>query len=54
MAETAPEPGLFDITCPHCGKEFNGKLIAGGSERHTGFKCPHCKLFVAYDRVEEQ
>jgi transposase-like protein len=54
VAETAPEHGVFDITCPHCGKHFSGELIAGRSERHTGFKCPHCKLIVAYDRVEDQ
>ena len=53
VAETAPTQGVFDITCPHCGKAFTAELIAGTSKRHTGFKCPHCKLFVAYDRVGE-
>jgi hypothetical protein len=28
--------------------------MSGGSDRHQGFKCPHCRLFVAYARVEEQ
>ena len=53
MTETAPTEGVFDIVCPHCHKEFRAELIVGGSERHAGFKCPHCKLFVAYDRTAE-
>jgi len=44
----------FPIVCPHCDKEFEAELLSGGSERHEGFKCPHCRLFVAYSRVEEQ
>ena len=24
--------------------------MTGGSDRHAGFKCPHCRLFVAYER----
>jgi len=28
-------------------------LIAGGAERHRGFKCPHCKLFVPESRTAE-
>ena len=27
--------------------------MAGGVERHRGFKCPHCKLFVPESRVED-
>ena len=42
------------VVCPHCGKEFEGELLSGGSDRHKGFKCPHCRLFVAYSRVEEE
>jgi phage FluMu protein Com len=49
----APKGTEFDVVCPHCHKPFRGDLMAGGSERHTGFKCPHCKLFVAYDRAPE-
>jgi phage FluMu protein Com len=52
MTETNPPEGKFDIVCPHCHKEFRGEVIAGDSERHMGFKCPHCKLIVAYDRAE--
>jgi hypothetical protein len=25
--------------------------MTGGSDRHAGFKCPHCRLFVAYERA---
>jgi DNA-directed RNA polymerase subunit RPC12/RpoP len=42
------------IVCPHCGKEFEAELMSGESDRHLGFKCPHCRLFVAYSRVEDQ
>ena len=24
--------------------------MTGGSDRHVGFKCPHCRLFIAYER----
>jgi hypothetical protein len=51
--DTGTEPRSFDIVCPHCKKPFTGELLVGGSERHTGFKCPHCKLIVAYERVDE-
>ena len=52
MTETAPREGVSEVVCPHCGKTFKGELLAGRSARHAGFKCPHCKLFVAYDRTE--
>ena len=26
-------------------------FLAGQTERHRGFKCPHCKLFVPADRA---
>jgi transposase-like protein len=42
------------VTCPHCGKEFTAELLAGDAERHRGFKCPHCKLFVSESRVEDE
>jgi transposase-like protein len=42
------------VLCPHCDKEFEAELLSGDSERHKGFKCPHCRLFVAYSRVEEE
>jgi len=42
-----------DVECPHCKKRFEAELIAGGAERHRGFKCPHCKLFVPESRIED-
>ena len=39
--------------CPHCHKPLTAELIAGGVERHRGFKCPHCKLFVPESRAED-
>jgi phage FluMu protein Com len=43
----------FAVDCPHCGKSFEAELL-GESERTLGFKCPHCRLFVAYQAAEEQ
>jgi hypothetical protein len=39
------------VLCPHCGKTFRADLLAPDTER-AGFKCPHCRLFVARDRAE--
>ena len=44
----------FEVVCPHCGKAFESELLSGSSERHQGFKCPHCRLFVAYERADGQ
>jgi phage FluMu protein Com len=41
------------VSCPHCRKNFSAELIAGGAQRHRGFKCPHCKLFVPESRAED-
>jgi transposase-like protein len=49
MAETAN--GAFQVTCPHCKKQFTAQLIAGSAERYRGFKCPHCRLFVPDTRA---
>jgi DNA-directed RNA polymerase subunit RPC12/RpoP len=51
MAEHAAEPGRDEVVCPHCKKTFTAELLAGQTERHRGFKCPHCKLFVPADRA---
>jgi DNA-directed RNA polymerase subunit RPC12/RpoP len=42
----------YAVTCPHCQREFEGELLEGSAERHRGFKCPHCKLFVPLRRTE--
>ena len=41
------------VVCPHCGKEFTGKLlVASNAPEPRGFKCPHCRLFVPFERAE--
>ena len=27
--------------------------MPGSAPRYEGFKCPHCRLFVPFERVEE-
>jgi transposase-like protein len=54
MADAAPKEGSFAVECPHCRRTFRADLIVGGVARHTGFKCPHCNLFVPYERAAEQ
>ena len=50
-----PEQGQeFDVTCPHCKKAFKASVMTGAAARHHGFKCPHCRLFVPYQRAEER
>jgi phage FluMu protein Com len=44
----------YDVVCPHCNKRFEAPLLSGDSDRHQGFKCPHCRLFVDFARAEEQ
>lgn len=53
MAQS-PEPQAFEVDCPHCKKSFTAELMRGGAARHHGFKCPHCRLFVSYERADEQ
>jgi uncharacterized Zn-finger protein len=49
MAATSNE-----VVCPHCGKAFQGQLLTGASESApSGFKCPHCRLFVPLERAGE-
>jgi transposase-like protein len=40
----------YDVKCPHCKKSFKGGLMGEGDRR--GFKCPHCRLFIPYERAE--
>jgi hypothetical protein len=54
MAERQNVPTTYDVVCPHCRKEFEAELLTGGAPRYQGFKCPHCRLFVSYERVEEE
>ena len=55
MAAQPPESGTsYKVKCPHCNKMFEGEPKSGSAARYSGFKCPHCRLFVPYQRVEEQ
>lgn len=42
----------YEVTCPHCHKAFTAEVI--GEAQYRGFKCPHCRLFVPYERADEQ
>ena len=33
---------------------YEARLLTGPAARYTGFKCPHCRLFVPYERADEQ
>jgi len=46
-----PAAQKYDVVCPHCKKSFRGELI-GADESRRGFKCPHCRLFVPFERAE--
>jgi DNA-directed RNA polymerase subunit RPC12/RpoP len=54
MAEPPQPDASHEIVCPHCKKTFEAALLQGENVRRPGFKCPHCRLFVAWGRVEEQ
>ena len=47
----APQLDTYDVTCPHCKKQFTAQLLDGAAARHRGFKCPHCRLFVPFERA---
>jgi phage FluMu protein Com len=47
-------PRSFEVECPHCHKSFDAEPLEGGrADRYRGFKCPHCKLFVALQRATD-
>jgi DNA-directed RNA polymerase subunit RPC12/RpoP len=52
VAEPSSNP-THEVVCPHCGKPFEAEAMTGAAARYRGFKCPHCRLFVALDRVEQ-
>ena len=51
MAEGARTDEVFEVECPHCHRNFRAELLGPRSPRQAGFKCPHCRLFVSYDRT---
>jgi DNA-directed RNA polymerase subunit RPC12/RpoP len=45
----------YHVVCPHCSKEFDAELLVSASAPGPrGFKCPHCRLFVPFDRATTQ
>jgi len=50
VAEGAHDDEVFEVECPHCHRHFEAELLGPHSPRQAGFKCPHCRLFVSYDR----
>jgi endogenous inhibitor of DNA gyrase (YacG/DUF329 family) len=54
MAQPPKTDTPYEVVCPHCQKQFEAELLTGGSDRHQGFKCPHCRLFVALGPAEQQ
>ena len=47
---TLPDRNVpYEVVCPHCHKTFEAEALVGRAGRYTGFKCPHCRLFVAVD-----
>jgi phage FluMu protein Com len=51
MAE-ATTRSSFEVVCPHCKKEFEAELlVSSGTAGPRGFKCPHCRLFVPFERA---
>ena len=54
MTRVPAEGAMFAVECPHCHKSFQGEVMGGRAARHHGFKCPHCRLFVPFERAEER
>jgi DNA-directed RNA polymerase subunit RPC12/RpoP len=53
MAER-PAQASYDVVCPHCNKPFEAELLTASSSPARGFKCPHCRLFVPFERATGQ
>jgi DNA-directed RNA polymerase subunit RPC12/RpoP len=53
VSESAAPKGTYAVTCPHCSRTFESDVLEGNAARYSGFKCPHCRLFVPFDRVED-
>lgn len=52
VSESPVQTGPYELTCPHCKKQFEAELLEGAAARYNGFKCPHCRLFVPLERVD--
>jgi transposase-like protein len=53
VSDATEKEELFDVECPHCHRRFRAELLGVQSPSRAGFKCPHCRLFVAYERAAE-
>jgi hypothetical protein len=52
MASSTAESS-YEVVCPHCHKPFEAELlVSSGTAGPGGFKCPHCRLFVPYERAD--
>ena len=51
VADEPAQATVYEVSCPHCRKAFREELLSGPAARYTGFKCPHCRLFVPLDRA---
>jgi transposase-like protein len=54
VTEAAAPEADSELVCPHCKKAFTGELIGGASAALSGFKCPHCRLFVPLERAGDK
>lgn len=54
MAQPPGDGVTYVVRCPHCNKDFQAEPLTGSAARYSGFKCPHCKLFVPFERADEQ
>ena len=52
MDEAHSDEAEREVVCPHCKRAFVAVMITGPQDQPQGFKCPHCRLFVALDRAE--
>ena len=54
MSDAPVSEAAYEVVCPHCHKSFRATLMAGAAARYRGFKCPHCKLFVLFERASSE
>jgi DNA-directed RNA polymerase subunit RPC12/RpoP len=47
-------PTSHEVICPHCKKQFRGELLGAAEDPQRGFKCPHCRLFIPFERAAGQ
>jgi hypothetical protein len=53
VADTPELDQRYEVKCPHCQRTFAAEPMAGAAARYSGFKCPHCRLFVPFERAAE-